>query len=123
MSEFPRNSCETASILVALTAEKVYLNRKIRVIKGTQPGKQLMHFWVEVDNQVIDVTAHQFDEYHDALTSNVPSPLAITYSDIEYLTARQAIVAFPALRDHDLDWIASNFITSLNIADGAPANR
>jgi hypothetical protein len=39
-----------------------------------------MHFWVEVDDFVLDPSAHQFPEYSEPLICAKPSPLEGTFN-------------------------------------------
>lgn len=75
MSSFPSNSCERAAALMCVSLKEKYPNSKILYITGLERKTGEMHFWLEIDNIVIDPTAHQFPEVSAPLICYKPSPL------------------------------------------------
>ncbi|WP_396235027.1 hypothetical protein [Acinetobacter baumannii] len=57
---FPRNFCEEASSLLLIILQQEGIN-DFKLMKGTNIENE-HHFWLENDEYVIDLTAHQFDE-------------------------------------------------------------
>lgn len=57
---FPRNCCESASLILIYLIEEKYGLDDILLIKGTRPRKQEHHFWVSAKTWLYDLTAHQF---------------------------------------------------------------
>jgi hypothetical protein len=60
---FPRNYCEeVSSILLSILEEEEYSNFKM--MRGTNTD-DAHHFWLESENSIIDLTAHQFDDINE----------------------------------------------------------
>lgn len=57
---YPRNCCESVSLILAYLLEEKYSLTDVAVIKGTRPRKHEHHFWVMVGDLCYDLTAHQF---------------------------------------------------------------
>ncbi|MGH6696253.1 hypothetical protein [Sphingopyxis sp.] len=57
---FPRNCCESASLILIYLIEEKYGLDNVVLIKGTKPRKHEHHLWVSVDTWLYDLTAHQF---------------------------------------------------------------
>lgn len=57
---YPRNCCESVSLILTYLLEEKYSLTNVVVIKGTKPRKHEHHFWVMVGNLCYDLTAHQF---------------------------------------------------------------
>jgi hypothetical protein len=79
---FPVNGCESASSILAAALATRYPESKVHLVHGLSP-KNNHHYWVEVDDQVIDATANQFPTYPAPFVCPAPSPLATEYSDID----------------------------------------
>ncbi len=56
---FPRNCCESVSLILAYLFEEKYCLDNVRIIKGTKRGHE-HHLWVTVGDLIYDLTAHQF---------------------------------------------------------------
>ncbi|MEQ1107238.1 hypothetical protein [Acinetobacter seifertii] len=57
---FPRNFCEEASSLLLMILQQEGIN-DFKIMKGTNiEDKNEAHFWLESEEYVIDLTAHQF---------------------------------------------------------------
>lgn len=62
---FPKNYCEDASIVLnrLLNENNIF---DFNLIKGIGENNE-MHFWLESDTHVVDLTAHQFDGFDTPL--------------------------------------------------------
>lgn len=57
---YPRNCCESVSMIFSyLLGEKYGLSR-VTIIRGTKPRLHEHHFWVRAAGSLYDLTAHQF---------------------------------------------------------------
>ncbi|APR53174.1 hypothetical protein CA223_04395 [Sphingomonas koreensis] len=59
---FPRNACESVSLILTYLIEEKYGLDTVEIIKGTKPKKHEHHFWVKVGDWQYDLTAHQFGQ-------------------------------------------------------------
>ncbi|WP_228266265.1 hypothetical protein [Acinetobacter haemolyticus] len=57
---FPRNFCEEASSLLLLILQQEGIN-DFKIMKGTNINNN-HHYWLENEEYVIDLTAHQFND-------------------------------------------------------------
>ncbi|MCG6036621.1 hypothetical protein MER72_04390 [Acinetobacter baumannii] len=58
---FPKEYCEeVSSILLSILEDEGYT--EFKMIKGSNNKKNKHHFWLESENYIIDLTAHQFDD-------------------------------------------------------------
>ncbi|HAW91816.1 MAG: hypothetical protein CML22_04060 [Rheinheimera sp.] len=55
---------------------------KVDYVKGTDSNSSI-HFWLEVEGKVYDITADQFDEFDAPLWNADRHPLEAIYSDLE----------------------------------------
>jgi len=94
-SGFPRNACEGASLFLGATLKEIFPMSHIEYLKGYDENGAI-HFWLEVDAKVFDITADQFPEIPEPLFGVAHQPLAEIYRDIE----RKEIT--DALRESDV---------------------
>ncbi len=57
---YPKNCCESVSLILTYMVEEKYRLDNVRIIKGTKPGTAQHHLWVTVGDRHYDLTAHQF---------------------------------------------------------------
>ena len=57
---YPRNCCESVSMIFSYLLEEKYGLRDITIIRGTKPRLHEHHFWVRAAGLLYDLTAHQF---------------------------------------------------------------
>jgi len=58
-SSYPKNSCESVSLILTYLLEEKYQLRNVRIIKGTNRRHE-HHLWVMAGDLIYDLTAHQF---------------------------------------------------------------
>jgi hypothetical protein len=92
---FPHNSCEAASAIFAAVAAAKYSPARVKVARGYDRVRGESHFWVEVADFVVDLTADQFGEVQGPLTTLRPSPFEEKFSDVERLAPADAMKQFP----------------------------
>lgn len=81
-SGFPKNACEGASLFLGATLKEKYPESHIEYIKGYDENGAI-HFWLEVNAMVFDITADQFPEIEPPLFGVDHQPLASICRDIE----------------------------------------
>lgn len=81
-SGFPKNACEGASLFLGAILKEKSPESHIEYLKGHDENGAI-HFWLEIDAMVFDITADQFPEIEFPLFGVTNQPLASTYSDIE----------------------------------------
>jgi hypothetical protein len=62
---FPKNSCEGASMFFGHIAKVMCPEMNISIVKGFrvfEEDDEGYHFWVEINNRIFDLTSDQFDE-------------------------------------------------------------
>ncbi|MVF14910.1 hypothetical protein FT643_22500 [Ketobacter sp. MCCC 1A13808] len=59
--QFPRNCCESASILLSESVLLVYPEKQIYFVRSRLDST--IHIWIEIDDLVFDVTLDQFEKY------------------------------------------------------------
>lgn len=57
---YPKNCCESVSLILTYLIEEKYGLENVTIIKGTKPRTYEHHFWVMVGDWNYDLTAHQF---------------------------------------------------------------
>lgn len=58
-SSYPKNSCESVSLILTYLLEEKYRLGNVRIIKGTNRRHE-HHLWVMAGDLIYDLTAHQF---------------------------------------------------------------
>lgn len=77
---FPRNACESVSMIFAFLVEERYGVRDAAIIRGTDPKRYEHHFWVRVRGRIYDLTAQQFRSRGPILGA-VATPLARRFKE------------------------------------------
>ncbi|CAD5374414.1 hypothetical protein RA210_U580002 [Rubrivivax sp. A210] len=75
MHSFPDGACERSAALLAVALARKYSRAQVVYIKGRNEDTNELHFWVEVNDTVLDPTAHQFPYFSAPLLCERPSPL------------------------------------------------
>lgn len=107
--KFPESCCELISVHLGLTLKKANPHQKVQVVKAYNRSSNKWHFWVEVDNLVLDLTAHQFGQYSGPLVCPKPSPLESSFPDIERISPREAKCAATFDINHEIEGILAVF--------------
>lgn len=81
-SGFPENACEGASLFLGATLKEIFPESHIDYLKGYDKNGAI-HFWLEVDAKIFDITADQFSEIREPIFGADYQPLAKIYCDIE----------------------------------------
>lgn len=77
---FPRNACESVSMIFTFLVEERYGVRDAAIIRGTDPKKYEHHFWVRAHSRIYDLTAQQF-RGHRPILGAVATPLARRFKE------------------------------------------
>ena len=91
---YPRNCCEAASYFLGFLLMDNFSNANVQVVRG-ENKKYEIHYWVEADNLIYDITAHQFNGVEFPIYGVKEHPLGSEYKE----TSRQ--FASVALFDND----------------------
>ncbi len=97
--EFPKNSAEGASVYLAFLASEKYPTLPIEVVYAADQAG-VHHCWVEVNNQIYDITADQFSAIAAPIYGEIDSPLLQRFSIIARKSASLAVL--------DLEKVAEN---------------
>lgn len=102
--DFPKNSAEGSSVYLAFLASEKYPTLPIDVVYASnQAGEQ--HYWVEVNGQIYDITADQFEGITAPIYGESTSPLQQRFPLLERKSASLAALDFETAaenRDKDL---------------------
>jgi hypothetical protein len=77
---FPRNACESVSMIFPFLVEERYGIADTAIIRGTDPKKYEHHFWVQVGDRIYDLTAQQFRGRRSILGA-AATPLAARFKE------------------------------------------
>lgn len=102
LRSFPKNSCEAASAVLGMVLREKYASATVHVARGYNIVRGHWHFWVEVDDHVVDVTAHQLETYEGPLVTVCPSPLESEFAEVERLRPAEAMQEFSSPIRHRL---------------------
>ena len=96
MHSFPKNCCEVVSALLARALANKYKDADVVRMHGTdvKGGK---HFWVEVGDQVLEPTGHQFEGIESPFVCAAPNPLVARFPQVERESTEQACNALGSL--------------------------
>ena len=72
----------------------IFPDADVVIAKAYNYSRGDWHFWVEVGDQVIDVTAHQFDGYLGPIVCRIPNPLEVKFPEVDRITPTQALENF-----------------------------
>lgn len=86
----PFGCCEIISIHWGLTLQTEFPELSIRIAQAYNRDNNEWHYWLELENIALDLTAHQFEQYDAPLVDKIPSPLEGRFSDIKRLTLCEA---------------------------------
>ncbi len=82
-SQFPKNSCEGASIVFAHIVSNRYPSCKVELVEGYDHQNDDRHYWVLVDDLVYDLTCDQFNGFSNTIIGGTSNPLTKGYSDLK----------------------------------------
>jgi hypothetical protein len=97
MHSFPKNCCEVVSALLACALANKYMDAEVVRMRGSDPVKGEEHFWVEVGDQVVEPTGHQFEGTISPFVCAAPNPLVARFSQVERESTEQALNALSSL--------------------------
>ncbi|MDA7747279.1 hypothetical protein N8878_08120 [Psychromonas sp.] len=81
-SGFPNNACEGASLFLGAIIKEKFPTANVEYLKAYD-GNGAIHFWLEIDGKVFDITADQFPEIESPLFGVNHQPFLEIYNDIE----------------------------------------
>ena len=87
---YPENCCELVSIHLGLTLQAANSESEVEIVRAYNRDNDEWHYWVEMNNLVFDLTAHQFEGYKKPLVCAEPSPFEIRFPDMERISIGEA---------------------------------
>lgn len=89
-SLYPKNSCESVSLILTLLLEDKYGLENVRIIRGTDRRHE-DHLWVMTGDLIYDLTAHQFAEREPVIGALVDDFLLSEYPNRSVETQRDFV--------------------------------
>lgn len=80
---YPFGCCEIVSTHWGLALQTEFPIFSIQIAQAYDRDNNEWHYWVELENIVLDLTAHQFDQYDAPLVVYIPSPLEKRFPDVK----------------------------------------
>jgi hypothetical protein len=80
---FPVSCCEITSLLLGKILTDEFPMKKVVFVKGTNTSKYEMHFWIEVDDLVLDITADQFENIDSFVIGVLPEIIINRFDEVE----------------------------------------
>lgn len=77
---FPKNACESVSLILTYLLEEKYAIGDVAIIKGSKTSGYDNHFWVVVNGLTYDLTAHQFPGFSPVIGS-LANPMHHSYDE------------------------------------------
>ncbi len=77
---FPKNACESTSLILTYLLEEKYQLDDVAIIKGSKVSGYDNHFWVVAGGLTYDLTAHQFPGLKPVIGS-LPDPMHHAYDE------------------------------------------
>lgn len=77
---FPKNACESTSLILTYLLEEKYGIDDVTIIKGSMASGYDNHFWVVVGGLTYDLTAHQFPGV-EPIIGSLADPMHHTYDE------------------------------------------
>ncbi|MFY0619125.1 hypothetical protein [Shimia sp.] len=90
---YPRGCCELVAVHLASVLENENPDKEVQIVRAYNRSSDDWHYWVEMGNIVLDLTAHQFEQYQEPLICAKPSPLEVCFPDIERISTSDAVCA------------------------------
>lgn len=88
---FPTDSCEGASLFLGNILKELFPESIILYIKGYNPNGRI-HFWLNVDGLIFDITADQFPEVDIPIYASKVQPLETEFNDLEIRPIEEAFL-------------------------------
>ncbi|WP_298916767.1 hypothetical protein [uncultured Roseobacter sp.] len=88
---YPRGCCELVAVHLGSVLENENPHKEVQIVRAYNRNSNDWHYWVEMGNMVLDLTAHQFEQYREPLICAKPSPLEVRFPDIERISASDAV--------------------------------
>lgn len=92
MRQFPRNCCESASMILGVIFDRCYPDRQIQLIESNSTFDRGMHFWIEVDGSVYDITCDQFDHFSGPIVGGSRDSLSRYFSVFQETSVREKLI-------------------------------
>lgn len=98
---FPKNSCQGASVYLSLFLTWIFPDASISVVKGSNRKRDEHHYWVELNNEVYDLTNDQFDDWLGERYHGLDLPVYAeknTHCEITFSTKKESQPSMPMQR-------------------------
>ena len=88
---YPKNSCESVSLILTYLLEEKYKLDNVTIIKGTREDVYEHHYWVMVCDLIYDLTVHQFPGQSPIIGASTHTPFLDEFPDREIETGRDFV--------------------------------
>lgn len=97
-SGFPKNCCEGASVFLGKAIKEAIPNSNIFYVKGESLDGD-SHYWIEVNDLVIDITIEQFEGISSPVYSVVNHPLSNKFKTTQKIDINTAFKEYDGTND------------------------
>jgi len=111
---FPRNCCESASMILGVIFDRCYPDKQIQLIESKAIFEQGMHFWIEVDELVYDITCDQFSRFSGPIIGGSRSSLSHYFSVFAETSVQKKLIGY--------DWRDRIIFAAEHVFDAIRAN-
>ena len=87
--QFPNSCCEISTIILAVKLINTIPELNLYIVSGYDHPKNKWHFWIEVGENVIDITAGQFPNVGKPILGSPNPALLKKFCDIEKKIANE----------------------------------
>jgi hypothetical protein len=88
---YPKNSCESVSLILTYLLEEKYQLDTVTIIQGTRRDVDEHHYWVIVDDLIYDLTVHQFPGQSPIIGGQTHTPFLDEFPDREIERGRNFV--------------------------------
>lgn len=120
--DFPIGSCTVSSTLLSYHFLKSWPNLELKGVRAaTGKNHQISHYWLEIDDIVIDITGDQYNKMDDkCLNKNIIQnrpfpPIHISCKKESYLYNLFKVTGEESLT-HDFSMFGNDYIEDISIA-------
>jgi len=88
---YPKNCCESVSLILTYLLEEKYQLDTVTIIQGTRREVDEHHYWVIADDLIYDLTAHQFPGQSPIIGVQAHTPFLDEFPDREIERGRDFV--------------------------------
>ncbi|AEI93861.1 hypothetical protein [Roseobacter litoralis] len=88
---YSEGCCELIAVHLGSVLQAANPDKEVQVVRAYNRQFGDWHYWVEMENLVLDLTAHQFEQYQRPLVCAKPNLLEDRFPDIERISTSDAV--------------------------------